>query len=74
MYESKMFIGMDVHKDSVVVAVLPERASEPTVVKRLPNEARKLRRFFERVAHEGEVWACYEASGAGYVIHRAVTE
>ena len=23
MYESKMFIGMDVHKDSVVVAVLP---------------------------------------------------
>ena len=37
MYESKMFIGMDVHKDSVVVAVLPERASEPTLVRRLPN-------------------------------------
>jgi len=73
MSETKLFVGMDVHKDSVMVAVFPAGASEPTVVKRLPNEARKLRRFFERLSRQGEVRACYEASGAGYVLQRLLT-
>ena len=70
MSETKLYVGMDVHKDSVMVAVLPAGAAEPTVVKRLPNEVRKLRRFFERLSRQGEVRACYEASGAGYVLQR----
>ena len=70
--KTKIYVGMDVHKDSVMVAVLPEAAPEPTVVKRLPNDLRKLRRFFDRVARDGEVRACYEASGAGYVLQRAL--
>jgi len=73
MSETKLFVGMDVHKDSVMVAVFPAGASEPTVVKRLPNEARKLRRFFERLSRQAEVRACYEASGAGYVLQRLLT-
>ena len=61
----KIYVGMDVHKDSVMMAVLPEGASEPTVVERLPNEERKLKRFLDRLGREAEVYACYEASGAG---------
>lgn len=72
MCTGKIYVGMDVHKDLVVVAVLPEDAQEPTLEKRLPNDERKLRRFFARVARDGEVRACYEASGAGYVLHRAL--
>ena len=68
----KMYVGMDVHKDTVMVAVLPERAPAPTVVKRLPNERVKLRRFFDRLSQQGEVHACYEASGAGYVLERGM--
>ena len=68
----KIYVGMDVHKDSVMMAVLPEGASEPTVVKRLPNEERKLKRFLDRLGREAEVYACYEASGAGYVLERAL--
>lgn len=63
--ESKLYVGMDVHKDTVMVAVLPEGAPEPTVVKRLPNKAAKIRRWLARMSRQGEVWACYEASGAG---------
>jgi len=74
MSERKIYVGMDVHKDSVMMAVLPEGAKEPTVVKRLPNEGRKLRRFFERISREGEVRACYEASGAGYVLQRRMRD
>jgi len=71
---SIIWIGMDVHKDTVMVAVFRDRHSEPEVVQQLPNDPRKLRRFFERWAARGEIRSCYEASGAGYVLHRDITE
>lgn len=75
MSVSKIWVGMDVHKESVMVSAFGEDADEPMVEKRLPNEGRKLRRFFDRLGREGgEIAACYEASGAGYVLHRALTE
>ena len=74
MSKCKIYVGMDVHKDSVTIAVLPEGAREPTVVKRLANEDRRLRRFLKRVGKDGEVQACYEASGAGYVLQRKMEE
>lgn len=68
-----IYLGLDVHKDSVTIAVLPSDAIAPTRVERLPNDVAKLRRFCERLRTHGEVRACYEASGAGYVLHRAMT-
>ena len=68
--QTKVYVGMDVHKDSVVIAVLPEGEREPTLVKRLSHDPRGLRRSLDRWAREHEVRACYEASGAGYVLER----
>jgi transposase len=68
------WVGLDVHKDSITIAVFRGRDPEPMRVDRLPNDHRKLRRYFERMAAEGSVRACYEASGAGYVLQRALTE
>jgi transposase len=65
---------MDVHKESITIAVLPAHAKTPTRLERLPNDLVKLRRFLERLARDGELRTCYEASGAGYVLHRALTE
>jgi transposase len=65
---------MDVHKDSITIAVLPATAKAPTRVDRLANDLPKLKRYLERIARDGEVRACYEASGAGYVLHRALRE
>jgi transposase len=69
-----LYVGMDVHKDTVMVAVLPEGASEPTEVRRVANDPRKLRRFMDRLARGGEIRACYEASGAGYVLQRWLSD
>ena len=69
---SIIYLGLDVHKDSVTIAVLPGDASAPTRVDRYPNDFAKLRKVFARHAQAGEVRACYEASGAGYVLHRAM--
>ena len=65
---------MDVHKDSITIAVLPHGAKTPTRLDRLPNDLAKLKRWLDRVARDGEIRACYEASGAGYVLHRAMRE
>jgi transposase len=65
---------MDVHKDSITIAVLPATAKAPTRVDRLANDLPKVKRYLERIARDGEVRACYEASGAGYVLHRALRE
>jgi len=74
MSRSIIYLGLDVHKDSITIAVLPAGAPAPTRLERLPNDLAKLRRFGERLAVQGELRACYEASGAGYVIHRAMRD
>jgi transposase len=70
---SNLFLGLDVHKDSITAAVFVDRASEPERVDRLANDLHKLKRYFDRLAKRGTVQACYEASGAGYVLQRHMT-
>ena len=43
-----IWMGMDVHKDTVMVAVFEDESGEVEIVQQLPNDHRKLRRFFER--------------------------
>ena len=68
-----IYVGLDVHKESVTVAVLPAGAPAPTRVDKLPNDPAKLRRYVDRLAAQGTLRLCYEASGAGYVLHRLLT-
>ena len=68
------WVGLDVHKDSITAAVFRNRDPEPLRVDRLLNDLRKIRRYFQRLQKEGNVRACYEASGAGYVLQRSLAE
>lgn len=72
MSTSTIYLGLDVHKDSITVAVLPAGAVAPSRIDRLSSDLAKLRRYCERLATQGELRACYEASGAGYVVQRAM--
>ena len=67
-----IYPGMDVHKGSITIAVLPEDTAAPTRVDRIPNDLPKLQRFLRRLNEHGELHSCYEASGVGYVLHRAL--
>ncbi|MGQ0561846.1 MAG: hypothetical protein ACT443_08240 [Gemmatimonadota bacterium] len=71
---STLYLGMNVPKESVTIAVLPNDAAAPTRVERLPSDLLKLKRFIDRLAANVEIRACYEASGAGYVLQRAMRE
>jgi transposase len=71
---SIIYLGLDVHKESITIAVLPAEAAVPDRIDRLPNDPTRLRRYFQRLATHGELRACYEASGAGYVLQRAMRD
>ena len=68
------WVGLDVHKDSITAAVFRNRDPEPMRIDRLAYDLRKLRRYFQRLEAEGTVRACYEASGAGYVLQRSLAD
>ena len=67
---STIFLGLDVHKESVTIAVLPSDAAVPTHVDKLSYDLKKLRRYLDRLGPAATLRACYEASSAGYVLQR----
>ena len=72
MSKRTQYLGIDLHQDTVTVAVLEEGAPAPRDVQSLPNDPAKLKRLVSRVAKQGPVTACYEASACGYVLQRAL--
>jgi transposase len=69
-----LYLGLDVHKDSVTVAVFAAGDREPRLLEKLPYDLRRIRRLLQRLSKNGEqIRACCEASGAGYVLQRQLT-
>jgi transposase len=68
----RTFIGLDVSKRSVAVAVAPEEAGEPTrYLGRFANTPDALRRLCRKLRQDGgELHFCYEAGPFGYALHR----
>jgi transposase len=71
--KSIAYVGMDVHKGSISVCVLPKLGEEAIVERRIENDYVKVRKFFSKWSRDHELRCCYEASGAGYVLHRWLT-
>lgn len=65
------FVGLDVHNESITAAILADGRDEPEVLK-LPADLMKVRQLFCRLAEKAPVRACYEASGAGFVLQRSL--
>ena len=71
MADGITYVGMDVHKTSISVAVLLPGEAEPLEWTEA-NSSRAARRIARRVqrAAEGEIRSCYEAGPCGYVLQR----
>lgn len=68
-----IWIGLDVHAESITAAILDGNNQNPEVIK-LPSDLMKVRRLFRRLAEKGVPRACYEASGAGFVLQRVLSQ
>jgi transposase len=67
------WVGLDVHVDSIIAAILEGESDEAQVLK-LSGDLHKVRRLFRRLSKKGPVRSCYEASGAGFVLHRRLKQ
>jgi transposase len=71
MRKSITHVGLDVHKDTIVGAVLPPDVDRCTEEKRLPFDVTRLVKWLRRLERKhGELRVCYEAGGGGYVLVR----
>jgi len=70
MKNTTLFVGLDVHKDSISVAVFEDTAREPRFTNTIRNELGAVRQLFGRLKKDGEVYAAYEAGSCGFVVHR----
>jgi transposase len=68
------YVGNDVHKESVVIAVYIEAETVPQIEHKMINEKTTVQKFYRKLQKEYEVKACYEASSSGYVFHRWLKE
>lgn len=67
---SEIWVGLDIHKDSVSVAALGDGSNEPLLEQQVGPTDQALRRVLNRLARQGTLRACYEAGGFGYVLQR----
>src|SRR3954449_6379913 len=76
MEQPTRFIGMDVHKDTIAVAMTAAGdAGKATAYGTIPNTAAALEKLVRRLrqAGSGSLKFCYEAGPCGYGVHRTLT-
>jgi transposase len=67
-----VYLGLDVHKDSISAGILNPGWDSPDVEKIFHDEE-SVRRLVARLGDPKLVWACYEAGPTGYDLHRLLT-
>jgi len=72
---NRLFVGMDVHKEKIVVIGLPEEGSHPMVREEFGGgDLRKLAKRNQTLSRSWEVESCYEAGPSGYGLARIFRE
>jgi len=74
MNEHITIVGLDVHKATVVAAILPPTATRPTQTVTIENCPKAIERLVRRVAGEGRLVLVQEAGPCGYQVQRQMTE
>lgn len=66
------FIGLDVHADTIAVAVA-ESGGDVRSMGVIPNQAESLRKLVKKLGSAAQLRVCYEAGPTGYVIYWQLT-
>ncbi len=75
MSTSVVYVGLDVHKDSITIAVAREGREAAESWKTIPNDSVRLRKALKMLVKDGGVLkVCYEAGPTGFGLYRRLRE
>lgn len=72
MDNRSIFVGLDVHKETIAVAVA-EHGKEPRALGIIPNHPKAIFKQMRKLGPFSRLKVCYEAGPCGYVIYRQLT-
>jgi len=73
MKEKLRFLGLDVHAETIAVAVA-EPEGEVRSLGTIPNRAESIRKLIKKLGPAAKLRACYEAGPTGYVVYWQLVE
>ncbi len=68
------YIGLDVHKETIVIAVAESGRGRAKAWKTIPYDLARLVKAMHLLAGSGELMICYEAGPTGFGVYRALTD
>lgn len=72
---SVIYVGMDVHKETIAIAVMRDSNRNVEFERQIRNEPGQVKKFFNRLKEkEQAIIACYEAGPCGYTLYRLLEE
>jgi transposase len=70
MQDITKFVGLDVSKDSIAVAIADEGREAPRYFGQVPNNRESIRKFITKLTGDnGRIKVCYEAGPTGLADH-----
>jgi len=67
------YIGLDVHKDSIVIAVAEDGVQPAEFLTKLPYDIPRLLKQLRKLGSPARLRCCYEAGPTGYGLYRALS-
>lgn len=75
MKEFSTYVGLDIHKDTIAVAVAHQGRAAPEYLGEIANTKAAIKELMHKLSPSGEVLSvCYEAGPTGYAAYRQITQ